>query len=467
VVTFDKARQQALFPYWLLVSFLVLVFLTGGASRYDVASLLILKPAAMLVCAAALATMRREHWHGRRWLVFLIAAFLGLNLLHLVPLPPSIWQSLPGRDAIAETDRLVGLGDVWRPLTLTPMNGWHSLTSLFVPLAVLLLAVQLNRAELFRLLPWLIGLGLLSGLVGMMQVAGGSQGPLYLYQITNHGSAVGLFSNRNHAAVLLAILLPMLALHAATTEGTMDRQRARLFASVAAAVVLLPLVLVTGSRAGLFATVFGLFAAWFLYRRPQQGRAVRSANRKVQRNLLLVLAGAVLAGVTVLTVVFARAEALRRVLEPTPADGARGNYWKVSMDLFWQHFPVGSGAGSFVEVFEGIEPEKLLDLTYTNHAHNDWLEISLVYGLPGMLLLAFFLLLFVRRAAALLRRGKDSTRAEDFGKLATIIIVILGAASIPDYPLRTPIMMSVFAISLLWFTASRDEGAPVVTVAEA
>ena len=47
----------------------------------------------------------------------LMAAILILPLLQLVPLPPSVWQALPGRELPAQIDASLGL-NIWRPLTL-------------------------------------------------------------------------------------------------------------------------------------------------------------------------------------------------------------------------------------------------------------------------------------------------------------------------------------------------------------
>lgn len=436
--------------FWLLTGFLVLVFLTGGSSGIGTTSLVILRPVSALMCAVALATLRRDHFAGRGWLLVLAIAIIGLNLLHLVPLPPSIWQSLPGREEVAATDRLVGLGDIWRPLTLTPMNGWHALSALLAPLAVLLLGVQLRRRECHFLLLVVIGLGVVSGIIGLLQVIGGSQGPLYLYRITNYGSAVGLFANRNHSAVLLAMLFPMLAVFASNPDGTADRQRGRRVLAIAVAAVLIPLILVSGSRSGLLFALVGLASVALIYRRPAEGRTVRHGGRKFKISLIPALVVVGLFSLAVLFIVFSRAEALSRLLKPNAADGSRGDFWQVSVELVWKYFPFGSGSGSFVEAFQILEPARMLKLAYVNHAHNDWLEIAVTYGLPGVLLLAAAIFAFLRRSFRVWRRDASSARATQFARLATVLIFVLGLASIPDYPVRIPSMMCLAAICLIW-----------------
>jgi hypothetical protein len=443
--------------YWILAFFLIILFATGGASRVDVQSLIFLRPLSVLVCAIACMTLRREHLTQRRWLLGSIAAIILLALLHIVPLPPSIWQSLAGREELVEIEKLTDMKDVWRPLTLAPINGWHALLSLFTPLAVILLGIQLTRDDLVRLLPLLIGLVALSGLIGLLQAIGDPQGPLYFYRITNNGSAVGLFANRNHAATLLACLLPMLALFASTAKGTSDEVRFRQLLAAAVAIVLVPLILVTGSRSGLVNSFIGFAAAGLLYRRPAEGRVVRRGTPTRIRTAPL-LGGVAIVCLGFITYFFARAEAVDRLFSETAGEDGRTDFWIVSFDLFWKYFPWGSGSGSYVEAFQVIEPARLLDATYLNRAHNDWVEISVTFGLAGAAFMMTALIAFMVRSFHLWRNNADANqRSVAFGRMASVTILIIAIASISDYPLRTPTIMGVFAIFILWFTEAGRE----------
>jgi O-antigen ligase len=439
--------------FWVLGLFLTLLFATGGASRIDVQSLVILRPLSVIVCALALITLRREHLAQRKLLLGAFAAVFVLALLHVIPLPPALWQPLAGRDDMVDVEKLAELSGIWRPLTLVPMNGWHALFSLFVPLAVLLLGIQLNRDDLFRLLPLLIALAGVSGLLGLLQAIGDPQSALYFYRITNNGAAVGLFANRNHAATLLACLFPMLAVFASTAKGTTDEVRLRQLIAAAFAIVLIPLLLVTGSRSGLVSAVIGVFGAGLLYHRPTDVRPIRRGvpNRIKALPILGVLT---VISLGFLTFFFSRAEAIERLFADASGEDNRTDFWVVSLDLFWKYFPWGSGSGSFVEAFQIVEPTYMLDATYLNRAHNDWLEIAVTFGLPGVIGLTFASFAFVWRSYNLWRNADKARRHVSFGRLASACIVIITTASLSDYPLRTPTMMGVFAILALWFTES-------------
>ncbi len=423
----------------------------GGASRVDVQSLVILRPLSVMICALACMTLRQEHLAGRRGLILWSGAVIALAAIHLIPLPPTLWQALAGRQELVEVEKLAGLSSIWRPLTLAPINGWHALLSLFVPLAVMLLGVQLNRDDLFRLLPVAIALATFSGLVGLLQAIGDPQSSLYFYRITNNGSAVGLFANRNHAATLLACLFPMLAVFASTAKGGADAVRMRQLIAAANAIVLVPLILVTGSRSGLVTTVIGLAAAAFLYRAPIDVRTVRRGKQSPIK-AVPILAGVAVIALAFLTYFLARAEAVERLFAEASGEDSRTDFWGVSIDLFWKYFPWGSGSGSFVEAFQIAEPARLLDATYLNRAHNDWVETAVTFGLPGVVAMIAAILAYGIRSYRLCRHHDGQKRAVSYGRLASVIIAMIAIASASDYPLRTPTMMALFAICALWLT---------------
>lgn len=435
--------------FWILSIFLCLVFVTGGASRVDVQSLIILRPVSVLVCAFACVSLRPANLAGRSWVLWGFAIAGVLALLHVVPLPPAIWQSFPGREDLIQVDALAGLGSVWRPLTLTPANGWHAILSLTTPLAIILLAMTLNRQDLSRLLPLTIALAVLSGFVGLLQVISDPEGPLYFYRITNNGSAVGLFANRNHAATLLALLFPMLSVYASTASGTDDQIKSRGLFAAAVAIVLIPLVLVTGSRSGLLSALIGVIAVALLYRRPVEGHKVRRGDKKRRIGPVPVLTALAVLSIGFLTVFFSRAVAIDRLFAET-AEVSRADYWAVSLDLFWKYFPWGSGSGSFVEAFLIAEPNNILNATYVNRAHNDLLETALTFGAPGLLLVAMGVVFLAYRSYVVWRFMDGSRSSVLLARAASVMILILGIASLSDYPLRTPTMMGVLSICLLW-----------------
>ncbi len=434
--------------FWITVAFLALVTVTGGSSRVDVTGLLVLRPAAMLVCALAFLTLRRDQLIGRTWLFVGFATMVALILMHLIPLPPGVWQALPGRGEIARSDALSGLAGQWRPLTLTPINALQSLVSLAVPLAVLLLASQLDRTDLFRLVSVVIVIGAASGLFGLLQAIGSQSRLLDPYGVGADGGVGGLFANRNHAALLLAILFPMLAAWVRTGSGNPAQYKLRLWGALALAAVLCPLVLVTGSRSGLLLSLVGVAGAV-----PIIAYGVAAGSMLRARRRTLFIAGATIAGLLVLgfmTFYFARAEAIVRLFDKATIHDPRLDNWSVSKQLLLKYLPFGAGAGSFVEVYQIIEPSAQISPTYRNHAHNDILEVGITFGVVGFGLILAGVLGYLWRTVSLWIGTSSSDRATTIARMASIALAMMVMASLTDYPLRTPIVMCVFALCCLW-----------------
>jgi O-antigen ligase len=427
-----------------LVALLLIVFIMGGASRTDVQSLVIIRPVSILFLAYGLFNLRMSHIRRAPLSAAIIALAVLLVVLHLVPLPPSIWMSLPGRGIIADIDRISGVGPVWRPLSMVPDMTRNALFSLAVPVAVLLMALQVDERERTALLPLFILFGLASGLLGAMQSAGEPGGALYLYAQTTTGTANGLFANRNHNGVLLACLFPMLTAY--SVMRTRERNGAR-WAWIAGAlsVVVLALVLVVGSRAGLLCAVMAIVLSPLLVR-----DRLRRTSRRVRRIAALAYAAGCAGFVALigLFALFSRAESLQRLLASDAEGDRRLQVWGPVWEMTRAYFPVGSGIGSYIKVFQLNEPRDILTLNYSNHAHNDWLEVAMTAGLPGVLLLAATLI----GIALLSWRAWKSGGGGDplLARTASIILLLLGLASIGDYPMRTPSMMAFFVVALVW-----------------
>lgn len=442
----DRSQSRI---YWALVCFLVLVFLTGGGARSDIQSLAILRPLAVVFCGFALLSVTAEHIRAYRFFFWVAGLVFLLVGIHLIPLPPSIWQALPGREVIVDVDNAVGNKDLWRPVTMTPSAGANAFFSLFIPLAVLLMIVQLDGARLHRLVTPILILGVISGVIGIFQVAGDARGPLYLYRITNPGAAVGLFSNRNHQAILLLTMFPIIAFFASKSMKTENAIKLRRAVAIGIVTLLIPLILVTGSRLGLILGLVSLTCSWFIYRKPEATGVRKRTERKNYTLAIMASLGVML--LALVTVLASRAEALQRLLGTNFAEEARVGAWGITSQIAWENMPLGSGAGSFVELYRMVEPVASLSPVYFNHAHNDWLEVWMTFGLPGVALMVLAVAGYVVAARKLIT--SRTTRTSSTALLAqtgAAIILFFALSSIVDYPLRTPSLACLFVVACCW-----------------
>ncbi|WP_288017624.1 O-antigen ligase family protein [Blastomonas sp.] len=433
-----QSRSGRSRAFWILLAFLVILLLTGGSARKDVPALIALRPISVLLAFYAMATATLDQWRHYRAQIAVMAAVVLLVLVHLVPLPPAVWQALPGRSILLDTQSLAGQPDIWFPLTMVPEGGLNALYSLFTPIAVFFLAIQLSDNDNFWLLVALIGLALLTALVGVAQAGGVS---FSLYSI--HSEMAGLFANRNHQAALLALLFPMLGLFASVGERFgFNRGVIRIMAATLALAIVL-LVLVTGSRMGLVACVVAIASMAFI-RLDLVPDALK--RRKISGKLVLGVGVVGLVGlIGLVAAMTSRNVAVARLAEG--GDDLRFSVWPKVWSMLPDYLPWGSGIGSYVEVYQIHEPSELLISSYSNHVHNDWLEIALTAGIPGLVLLAITVVMFVLAA---LRSYEVRGLQGKFNRLGLIMILVLAIASTVDYPLRTPIMAAVFAVATMW-----------------
>ena len=217
--TRDPARRTTLradprrgrITFLAVTALLAGVAFTGGASRADALSQPLVRTLAITLAGGLLAFGRTAEWRSLRWPLVLMGALVAITALYLVPLPPAAWTALPGRDLIAATADAIGQPQPWRPLAMTPWRGMNALLSLAAPAAMLIGLVQLSPRRRAALLLPVIMMVLVSAVLGLAQVSAGPGSALRWYAVTNRDAAVGLFANRNHEALLLAMGLPLLA----------------------------------------------------------------------------------------------------------------------------------------------------------------------------------------------------------------------------------------------------------------
>jgi O-antigen ligase len=417
----------------------------GGGARADILSLLLLRPLTIALLAWALIGLTRQDARGYGGWLLLAACVIALPLLQLVPLPPEIWHGLPGRELIVAIDAETGQESAWRPLTLDPQMTWNALWSLAALLAALLFAIRAGSSGQGAALRAMIVAGLVSGVLGVAQYASGTSSPLYLYRISNFGSAVGLFANRNHAGVFLACMFPLLAAFAVMRmeEG---KRRARLISAVAMAAILVPMLFATGSRAGLAAGAIGIIGAALVAGPRLSGVSWKRAPRS--RRLLLTGGVVGFFVFCAVSIGLSPGNSLDRMVGG-PESELRWPIWRVTLGAIADVFPWGSGFGGFTQVFKVYEPDSLLAPAYINHAHNDFLEVALDGGVAGLLLLAAALGLIARDTWRVWRAAPSGSEVI-LGRAASIALGQLVFASVFDYPLRTPLMAVVGATLLVW-----------------
>ena len=433
-------------PLFVLYVWLTVIFMAGGGSRSDIVSLLVLRPLGIIMVFASLWFLKRENWPKANLVVLSILAVLTLAVVQLIPLPPELWHSLPQRDLIVRIDAAAGLTDAWRPLSIAPDRTANVMYFLFAPLSVALLLLGMEPSERTNLIKLVVGFGLFSGVLGVLQLTSSDSSPLYFYSIHTPNAAVGLFANRNHQAAFLALCIPLTAAFASGTFRSEQRKRVIQFVALLIIAFLAALLLVVGSRLGVISGVIALAVLPFIW-----SDALLSQTSALKKPAFRT--GAIIGIVTVpilLTIVFARSQAIDRLLGSDDVEEYRLRTFEPVLNLMYDYFPFGSGLGSFVEAYSRVEPDALLEPRYLNHAHFDFLEWAITAGLPAMLGIAFAAGLFAIGTFKLFLRYDKAWPNVRTGRAASVGLAILAIGSVVDYPLRTPILISVSVLLSYW-----------------
>ena len=440
---------------WIVLALLAaVVAFTGGASRFDAIQIVPLRSLSALFLVLSLFFLTKEWLKAERALIILFACFALIVMLQVVPLPSQILQSLLGRIGILQLDTALGLEGVWRPLTLAPMRSWNVLGSLVVPAAGMLLAIAV-RASSLTLLRIVAGLGVLNALFGLLQIVTGRSSIFYFYEVTNRGGAVGVFANENHAAVFAACSMLVVTLLGLRVRKERSAVWERLIYPTAFFMILF-VALAGGSRAGFVAAMGTIVVSMIMLAlspRPRSGlRAEQSAGRWFdQRPSLIVAVPVVLVSLTAAAfLALDRTPAFRDILVRDSFEDLRWSLWPVIIEMLEGHWALGTGFGSFEQVYHIYEPSGLLMPSYVNQAHNDWAQFIIEGGvLAGLLLTGLFVWIVKTIGIMLFLR----TRTVD-AIFWMSICAIVGAASLVDYPLRTPL----FQLAAVWLllALSRD-----------
>jgi O-antigen ligase len=442
-------------PTWLFFALLVLCFLGGGSSRPDIHAQPLIWLLSILCCGTALWIRPLSYFAPLRLVLIFVSLMAAIIAVQLIPLPPSLWTALPGRGLYAETAIVTKLSLTWHPISLTPDLTWATLFATLPAFATVIGFGCLASKDRKHILNYLLVAVIGSAVLGLSQISAGAESALRYYPITNSDSAVGLFANRNHNALFLVLGLPMLAVWSTLDKQNSRRTQIHNWVAAAAALFLVPMIIVTGSRAGAILGVLAFFGALLLARAAPTGSSY-SASLKKWSTWSKILSLVLLLLVLTIMIVSSRMMAIDRLFASSVAEDGRVQMLVPLWKMLRCFFPFGSGFGSFDPVFRAFEPFESLSTAYMNHAHNDLLHIIIEGGLPAAALLVAYLSWWMMRVRFLWTIPKQLTSARLMGRLGTVMTGLMLLASLVDYPLRMPVLGVVFMIATLWMVKVPD-----------
>lgn len=424
--------------FWTLAASLYLgaCLILGGASAAGLAANAFLQLVGLGLIVALLWQRDFALPDGARGPVWIGLALLLAGLLSLVPLPSGL-ASGTLRAELVEAYRLIGMTPPSLSASLAPPSTLASLLHLIPAAAMFLLVLRLTSEERRRLPIVLLAIAGVSVVLGAFQLMGGQESPLRLYDITTRFSPVGFFANANHEATLLLCSLPLVAVIAGrmATRRSRSKRSGGAIVSASFAVFIVAGIAISGSSAAYGLAVPAAVASFLIYRRTVAGR----------------IATGWWAALAVLALAFTYAglqgplgkEAFEGDINAS-APSSRLVLATKTTEIIKDSFPIGTGLGTFSTVYRRYEDPGQVTHQFANHTHNDYLEAVMELGAPGALLILAFLIWWGRRSY---RAWTGEWEGAALARAGSVVIGLILAHSLVDYPIRTAAIAAVFAFA--------------------
>lgn len=419
---------------WIGPGFLFACLILGGSAQ-GVWTNLFLQLSAIAILVFATLAGRGGEGRAQTRLWWIVAASCAVVALQIVPLPPELWTRLPGREAVAEGFALLRADMPWLALSLERDATISAMLAALPALAMLAWVLRLGNGQSKGLLIAVFAATAIT--IGVAVIQSTQATPWYPYRHSSFGAATGLFANSNHMASLLLVSIPLLAAFAADQlrrgGGTDFGRRAMIGIVLAACVAaIVGGIFLNGSLAVLLLGGPMLLASALIFLPSVGVRAGRLAGLIVAATAAGIVAILALGGDRL-----ARLSSQESVLE-------RWEILQSSLALARDYAPWGSGLGTFPAVYRLQENPETVTSTYINHAHNEYLELAVELGLPGLLLMLVFLAWWIWRSTALWRSGTTTPTV----RAATLVTLGLLLHSLVDFPLRTAALSALFGTAL-------------------
>ena len=383
----------------------------------------------------------------RAWpMLTILGVWVAYGLVQMIPLPRAVLAAVsPGAVRLYADAGVTGVA----PLTLdlhASLNLWIGSVTYLGLFALILLLVRTHR-RLWLLCHALVLAALAQSMLASLVALSGVD----VWFVEANGAAHGTFPNRNHLAgflemgIAIGIGLLMAELGSDARQPTW-RQRLRNWLRtllgrkarlrIYLAIMVVTLVL-TGSRMGNSAFFGSLLIA---------SMVTLLFYRSLPRSVLVLMISLVLVDLFILGSWFGLDRVRERLERTVLTEETRYHVDVQGLGYVQDYWLTGSGGGTFMSVFTAYRDRNLVPLTF-DHAHNDYLEFLLEFGVGGLALLGAAVLGSLVAAVSVLRRRRDPLlRGCAFASLMGIGAILIHSTA--DFNLRIPANAALFMVLL-------------------
>jgi hypothetical protein len=372
------------------------------------------------------------------WVLAIACLVLAMPVLQLIPLPPAIWQALPGREIEIQALSLMGADKRFMPLSVAPERTFASLLAMVVPVLYMIQISRLDHIGRSWMFVTVVAMVICSILLGVMQLSRTGGFVWSFYSHLHAGYIFGFNADHNAEADLLHIGLLSLSVLVATVDMK-AHSRALIWTTYGILAVAIVLAIVmTGSRTGILLMAISapscLAILWDSLRRDM-ALSLRQISICVCAILSLVCAAALL--------LWNNPAVQNVIMRFYFVTEGRGDIWRDSAFALRGVWPWGGGIGSFPRLYNAAERLETVSLTFAGRAHCDWLEWTIECGLPGLVVLSATLgIVLAMIGTGMVRTLRaepnlpESRAARAQILMSCALLLILGAHSINEFPLR-------------------------------
>jgi O-antigen ligase len=390
-----------------------------------------------------------------KWLLWMPVLF---GLVYLLPVPAMLVNLLPGRTLMQQAaSGLPGVQSGWLSVSVVPDATWVSVLSALTLVAAYLGGRLSDRAQFEMLLKSLVVVAVIESVVGLMQATRYTK--LY-FGAEFASTAIGTFANSNHLANFIVMLMPLTYQFMwqgfTSRSGGKTRFKLKPGATMWALAVFFMWVgvLVSGSRTGVLTALIVSVVCALAF----MGELKRNPQWK------WILAGASVALVTTVAAVGMTGFVGRLLASQATLDAStRWEMMRTSFQLAVQLLPLGAGPGSFEFVYPSVHPASMK--VTVAHAHNDYVEFLVEWGLLALAVIGLVLWLVKLQSVRLfrhIRQSVGSTTAHRIQVACLIGLLAIVLHSLVDFNLRIPANAMVAALLFGGFMRAHLHGETVV-----
>lgn len=304
-----------------------------------------------------------------------------------------------------------------------------------------------HEKHITQLLLILLASGTLQAIYGALEVLSG-KGFSLIFDLPISESATGSFVYKNHYANFLLLCLSagigLMVIDIEKSKPQTQRWYINLintllanktFTRICLAIMVIALVM-SRSRMGNVA----FFTAIIIV-----GTFVILLERKKSKGLGILLVSMLIIDLFIVSQWFGLDKVQQRLVQTNLSQEKRDEVFVDSLPIVTDYPVIGTGAGSFYSAFPGYK-DSTIDQFY-EHAHNDYLQMLIEYGVVGFICLGLLVLHSLSKALSALRKKPTPvTKGSAFACLVAYIGMLIHMSA--DFPLIAPANAVYFVVFL-------------------